>query len=142
MREFLYTQRVYYADTDAGGIVYHASYIDWAEHARTEMLRSLVPDRPQSDLASGEHGILIVVRSIRIDYRKPGYLDDLITVHTTIEETQRLSCTMRQRVMRGSDLLADLSVNVGFIDASTRRPALIPEYIRAALGGDGAAPAE
>ncbi len=133
MKEYLYTQRVYFADTDAGGIVYHASYIDWAEHARTEMLREMVPEKSQHELAEGDDGILIVVRSIEIEYRKPGYLDDLITVHTTVEETQRLSCTLRQIVMRGENVLAALRVNVGFISARTMMPALIPDYMRKAL---------
>ena len=133
MKEYLYTQRVYFADTDAGGIVYHASYIDWAEHARTEMLREMVPEKSQHELSEGNDGILIVVRSIEIEYRKPGYLDDLITVHTTVEETQRLSCTLRQTVMSGEAVLAALRVNVGFISARTMMPALIPDYMRKAL---------
>ena len=69
MKVFTYRTRVYFSDTDAAGIVYHASYIDWAEHARTEMLREMIPDRPQSALAEGDDGILILVRSIRIEYQ-------------------------------------------------------------------------
>ena len=130
MKEFLYKTRVYFSDTDAGGIVYHASYIDWAEHGRTEMLREMVPDKSQSELAEGENGILILVRSIKIEYQKPGYLDDEITVHTSIEEMRRLSCTIRQTVMRGDDVLADLRVSLAFVSAKDKRPALIPEFIK------------
>ncbi len=132
MKEFLYKTRVYFSDTDAGGIVYHASYIDWAEHGRTEMLREMVPDKSQSELAEGENGILILVRSIKIEYQKPGYLDDEITVHTSIEEMRRLSCTIRQTVMRGDDVLADLRVSLAFVSAKDKRPALIPEFIKKA----------
>ena len=132
MKEFLYKTRVYFSDTDAGGIVYHASYIDWAEHGRTEMLREMVPDKSQSELAEGENGILILVRSIKIEYQKPGYLDDEITVHTSIEEMRRLSCTIRQTVMRGDDVLADLRVSLAFVSAKDKRPALSPEFIKKA----------
>ena len=132
MRQFRLHDRVYFSDTDAGGIVYHASYIDWAEHGRTEMLREMVPDKSQSELAEGENGILILVRSIKIEYQKPGYLDDEITVHTSIEEMRRLSCTIRQTVMKGDDVLADLRVSLAFVSAKDKRPALIPEFIKKA----------
>ena len=131
MKEFLYTTRVYFSDTDAVGIVYHASYIDWAEHARTEMLREMI-SKPQSELAEGEDGILILVRSIRIDYQRPGYLDDLITVHTSIEEMKRLSCTVRQKIMRGDEVLADLKVGLAYVSAGAKRPAMIPDFIKQA----------
>lgn len=132
MKVFTYRTRVYFSDTDAAGIVYHASYIDWAEHARTEMLREMIPDRPQSALAEGNDGILILVRSIRIEYQKPGYLDDEITVETSISEMRRLSCTILQVVKRGVDVLAVLRVNAAFVSAQTKRPALIPDFIQRA----------
>lgn len=132
MKVFTYRTRVYFSDTDAAGIVYHASYIDWAEHARTEMLREMIPDRPQSALAEGDDGILILVRSIRIEYQKPGYLDDEITVETSISEMRRLSCTILQVVKRGDDVLAVLRVNAAFVSAQTKRPALIPDFIQRA----------
>lgn len=133
MKEFIFNTRAYFSDTDAGGIVYHASYIDWAEHARTEMLREMVPEKNQTELAEGEDGILILVRSIRIEYQKPGFLDDVITVHTTIEEMRRLSCTAHQVVMRGDDILADLKVGLAFVNAGTKKPALIPDFIKKAF---------
>ena len=90
------------------------------------MLREMVPEKNQTELAEGEDGILILVRSIRIEYQKPGFLDDVITVHTTIEEMRRLSCTAHQVVMRDDDILADLKVGLAFVNASTKKPALIP----------------
>lgn len=132
MKEFIYETRVYFSDTDAAGIVYHASYIDWAEHARTEMLREMIPQKSQSELAEGEDGLLILVRSISISYQAPGFLDDRITVHTYIEEMRRLSCTVRQKIMRGSTVLADLKVGLAFVSAETKRPALIPDFIEKA----------
>ena len=132
MREFRLRDRVYFSDTDAGGIAYHKSYLNWAEHGRTEMLKEMVPDKTQAELAEGKDGVLILVRSIKIDYQTPGYLDDIITVHTTIEEMRRLSCTAHQVVMRGDEVLADLRVGLAFVNAQTKRPALIPEFIKKA----------
>ena len=132
MREFIYRTRAYFSDTETGGIVYHASYIDWAEHARTEMLREMVPEKSQSELAEGEDGILILVRSISISYEKTGYLDDEIEVHTSIVDMRRLSCTVKQTIMRSGTVLAELKVGLAFVSAATKRPALIPDFIKAA----------
>ena len=90
MREFRLTDRVYFSDTDAGGIAYHRSYLDWAEHGRTEMMRTLVPGHNQSRLAAGE-GILNVVKSISIHYRMSAHLDDEIEVITTVREVRKFS---------------------------------------------------
>lgn len=131
MREFRYSSRVYFSDTDAGGIVYHARYLDFAEHARTEMLREVLPAVSQSDLQSS--GLIFVVKSISIDYRKPGMLDDEILVLTTLEKAERFSATFRQRVMRGEDELAVLVVRVASVSSETKRLMPIPEGITAAL---------
>lgn len=133
MREFIYKTRAYFSDTDASGIVYHGSYIDWAEHARTEMLREMVPDKNQVELAEGDDGILILVRSISVEYQRPGYLDDEITVHTYIEDMRRLSCTVRQTIMRDNTILSDLRVSLAFVSALSKRPALIPSFIEEAF---------
>ena len=109
MREFIYRTRAYFSDTETGGIVYHASYIDWAEHARTEMLREMVPEK-----------------------EKTGYLDDEIEVHTSIVDMRRLSCTVKQTIMRSGTVLAELKVGLAFVSAATKRPALIPDFIKAA----------
>ena len=128
MRKFIYKARVYFSDTDAEGIVYHARYLDWAEHARTEMIREMIPDYSQTALSEGEDGVFMVVRSINIEFRKPGFLDDLIEVHTEIADMQRFSCTVHQRIMRGDDLLAELDIKIAFISSVTRKPHLIPAF--------------
>lgn len=128
MRTFEYRTRVYFSDTDAGGIAYHARYLDWAEHGRTEMLRQIYPDKTQMQLASQE-GILMVVRSIAIEYKSPAFLEDEITVLTDMEDVQHFSFTMRQRIMRSDTLLSDLSVRIAVIDSVTKRPKKIPEDI-------------
>ncbi len=132
MRQFRLKARVYFSDTDCGGIAYHRSYFDWAEHGRTEMLREAIPQRPQSELAE-EDGILTVITSIDIHYRMPAHLDDEIEIITGMERIQRFSCTIVQRIMRGDDLLADLRVKAAFIDRATKRPVPIPEDFIAAL---------
>ena len=128
MRTFEYKTRVYCSDTDAGGIAYHAHYLDWAEHARTEMLRAIYPGKTQMQLAH-EDNILMVVRSINIEYRSPAYLEDEITVLTDMEDVQHFSFTMRQRIMRGDTLLSTLSIRIAVVDNATKRPKKIPEDI-------------
>ena len=129
MREFIFRNRVYFSDTDAEGIVYHARYLDWAEHARTEMLRERIPDYSQTELSKGEDGVFMVVRSMSIEFRNPGFLDDIIEVYTSVKEMQHFSCTVHQRIMRGSDLLAELDIKIAFISSVTRRPHQIPSFI-------------
>ena len=132
MREFRLKARVYFSDTDAGGIAYHRSYFDWAEHGRTEMLREAVPELPQSELAEDD-GILTVIKAIEIHYRTPAHLDDEIEIITTMGKVQRFSCIIEQRIMRGNDLLADLSVKAAFISKATKHPVPIPQVFLDAL---------
>ena len=136
MREFRLKDRVYFSDTDAGGIAYHRSYFDWAEHGRTEMLREAVPSHQQSVLAEKD-GILTVIKSIEIHYRMPAFLDDEIEIITSMGKVQRFSCMINQRIVRGSEVLADLVVKAAFIDRETKHPVPIPEDFLAALSEEG-----
>lgn len=102
-----FSVRIYYEDTDAGGIVYHANYLKFAERARCEWLRewnipavTMLPD----------HGFQIVVRHLTADYFASSYLDDLLDVETSIVDLGNASFTMQQRIMKGETLLADLKV--------------------------------
>ena len=99
MREFHHQVRVYFSDTDAEGIVYHTRYLDFAEHGRTEMLREALPELKQRDLQ--DSGVIFVVKSINIDYRTPGFLDDLLDVVTTVEIAGHFSALFHQEVRRG-----------------------------------------
>lgn len=128
--KYKYNVRVYFSDTDAGGIVYHARYLDFAEHARTEALRSVF-SLGQSELLSSD--IAFVVKSINISYEKPGYLDDLLTVETSLKEAKRFSAIFIQEIKRGEDLLATLEVKVAALSISKKRPVIIPEEIIKAL---------
>ena len=131
MRQFRLHDRVYFSDTDAGGIAYHRSYFDWAEHGRTEMLREIVPELPQSELA--ENGILTVIKSIEIHYRLPAHLDDEIEIVTEVDSIKRFSCTIRQSIKRGEEILADLSVKAAFISRDKKHPIPVPDAFAKAL---------
>lgn len=132
MREFRLRARVYFSDTDAGGIAYHRSYFDWAEHGRTEMLREAVPELPQSVLS--DDGLLTVIKSIDIHYRMPAHLDDEIEIITSVSRIQRFSCIICQKITRDGDTLADLKVKAAFINKSTKHPVPVPDAFLKALG--------
>jgi len=133
--------RVYYEDTDAGGIVYYANYLKFAERARTELLRLVGID--QARLAA-ETGLVFAVRRCAADYRKPARLDDVIEVVTTLAERGRARLTLAQAVRRGAEALVSLDVQIACLDRDLR-PARLPEAVRRALdrldtssGGSGA----
>ena len=106
---FRFPVRVYYEDTDAGGIVYHANYLKFAERARTEYLRALGFNH-QKVLA--EHHLVLVVRYAEIDYRAPSRLDDLLEVRTELLEMGNTSFDLRQEVCLGDKLLAALKITI------------------------------
>jgi acyl-CoA thioester hydrolase len=111
--------RVYYSDTDAGGIVYHSQYLDMAEHARTELFRHIGGN--QKDLMD-KHSLVLVVRSLTIDYLKPAHLDDVLEVRTTITKQEVFSLVFQQDIWRGEDKMAALIVKAASISAETGRP--------------------
>ena len=121
---FTWTVRVYYEDTDAGGIVYYANYLKFFERARTEWLRSL--GIHQQDLLANE-AAAFVVRSASIDYLGAARLDDELTLRLSIEKLGRASVQFSQQAWRGDTLLASANVKVGCVDASTLRPRSIPD---------------
>ncbi|NLZ69236.1 MAG: YbgC/FadM family acyl-CoA thioesterase [Spirochaetales bacterium] len=127
MKTFIFKQRVYFSDTDAGGIVYHASYLNFAEHARTESLREISSVSQGEMLAKFNYGF--VVKSIFIDYKKPAFIDDLLTVKTSVKEFKKFSAVFEQLIYREEELLTSLEVKVACIDLATKRPILIPEEV-------------
>lgn len=121
--------RVYYEDTDAGGLVYHAAYLRFAERARTELMRRCGGDHP-SLLA--EHGVVFAVRRCEIDYVKPARLDDLLDVHTIVTDIGGARFDMEQRVMRDGDIMVDLRVRLACINRAGRATRL-PAALRGTL---------
>jgi len=130
------TVRVYYEDTDFTGIVYHANYLRYMERGRTNYLRLIGADhRALFEAAEKEApGFAFVVRSMNIDFLKPARMDDVLDIVTEPEVVKGASTTVRQRIMRGEELLAGASVRVAFISAGRARP--IPKPLRIAMKAD------
>jgi acyl-CoA thioester hydrolase len=125
--------RVYYEDTDAGGVVYHAGYLRFFERGRTEWLRSLGFSQQR---LGAEDGALFTVVSMSIEFRRPARLDDLLTVRTEVREMSGASVHFDQQLLRvdESGPLASAAVRVACIDAETFRPRRLPEPLRGRLG--------
>jgi acyl-CoA thioester hydrolase len=128
--------RVYYEDTDFSGIVYHASYLRFMERGRTNYLRLIGADhRALFEQAEKEApGFAFVVRHMGIDFKKPAYMDDVLSIVTTPEEVMGASVTLNQKVMRGDDLLVEAHVQVAFVSGGRARP--IPKPLRVAMKAD------
>jgi acyl-CoA thioester hydrolase len=128
--EFRWPIRVYYEDTDAGGIVYYANYLKFFERCRTEWLRALGVD--QIALARDD-GLQFVVTSLACDYRQPARLDDSLTVFAALERAGRASLVFAQRIVRDAELLASGRVKVACVDTRQLAPAAMPASLLASL---------
>jgi acyl-CoA thioester hydrolase len=124
--------RIYYEDTDCGGIVYHSKYLNFTERARTEMLRSVGIN--QGNLLQ-ENKIAFVVAEINSKFIKPAKLDNLITVNTKIIEISRVSILIEQEIFCNDILLFSISVKIACVSliAETFKPSRLPEFIKNAL---------
>lgn len=119
--------RVYYENTDSGGVVYHAEYLKFLERARTEWLRHLGFDH--QGLARS-HGVSLVVTSLAIDYVKPARLDDTIAVGVQLESLGKARCVFAQEIRREDEVLARAKVTVACVAGEAMKPAEIPEPLR------------
>lgn len=121
--------RVYYEDTDAGGIVYHSNYLNFAERARTELVRELGVS--QREMLEDGEGTAFAVRSANIDFRRPARLDDLLSVETEVTSIGGASIELDQRIIRADDgtELVRIGVRLGYITLSGK-PARIPAPVR------------
>ncbi|MFZ2524270.1 MAG: tol-pal system-associated acyl-CoA thioesterase [Candidatus Ferrigenium altingense] len=122
--------RVYFQDTDAGGVVYHASYVNFMERARTEWLRT--HGYSNAGLMK-EFGVVFVVRSLKLDYLKPALLDDLLNVTAQIKEIGRSRLNLLQSVLRGDDLLTEAEVHLVCVSLEGFKPVSVPEVLRKRL---------
>lgn len=120
---FAFPVRVYYEDTDAGGIVYYANYLKFAERARTEFLRFLAVHQ-QQNLQEKQTGF--VVRSCHIEYLKSAVLDDALTITCKVVQQSAASAIIAQEIVRGDEILASLEVKVIYMNVATHRPTRIP----------------
>jgi acyl-CoA thioester hydrolase len=120
---FHWPVRIYYEDTDAGGIVFYANYLKFFERARTEWLRAVGVNQQE---LSEQEGAIFVVKNASIDYHAPAKLDDVLNLTLSIEKLGRASVQFVQQAWRGEVLLASASVKVGCVDAATLRPRSLP----------------
>jgi len=127
MTQFQWPIRVYYEDSDAGGVVYHSNYLNFMERARTEWLRSLGFE--QTELRE-QMGVLFVVRSLQMRYRRPANFNDALMIHSCILEVGRSLLKFEQIIKRGDETLTEATVDVVCIDVDQFKPVGIPPTIR------------
>ena len=126
---FIMPVRVYYEDTDAGGVVYYANYLKFAERARSEMLRHLAIE---NSTLQDEEGIALVVRKVEAEYLQPARLDDLLHVHLSLDKVGGASLDGTQRIVRDGQDLVNIKIKIGCMKLSGG-PARLPEKIRILL---------
>ncbi|MDD4978670.1 MAG: tol-pal system-associated acyl-CoA thioesterase [Gallionella sp.] len=120
--------RVYFQDTDAGGVVYHGSYVNFMERARTEWLRDVCGF--SNGALMKEFGVVFVVRSMQVEYLKPALLDDMLEVTAQVKEIGRSRVTLKQTVRRGEQLLTEAEVHLVCVALETFKPVSVPEVLR------------
>lgn len=130
IRVFTWPVRVYFQDTDAGGVVYHASYVNFMERARTEWLRS--HGYSNADLLR-EFGVMFVVRSLKLDYLRPALLDDMLEVTAEVADIGRSRLTLQQTVRREEELLTTGEVHLVCVSKETFKPVAVPEALRSQM---------
>ena len=122
--------RVYYQDTDAGGVVFHAQYLAFMERARTELLNDAGIDLARF---AERHGLLFLVHELRVKYHEPARLNDMLAVSAEVVKLGRASLVFHQRVERGARLLVEADVTLALVDRERMRPARIPQELEQAL---------
>jgi acyl-CoA thioester hydrolase len=125
--------RVYYEDTDAAGIVYHANYLRFAERGRTEMLRAAGFEHAE---ILKNQGIAFTVVSLQINFKAPAKLDEELVVKTAVTSVKGASMDMAQTIWRGDDLLVDLTLKIACID-QRGKAARLPEAVRKLFNAAG-----
>lgn len=127
---FRFNVRVYYEDTDAGGIVYYANYLKFFERARTEWLRAAGVEQRR---LSEEFGLQFVVAELQCEYRQPARLDDWLAIDLRVQRAGRASIVFAQTAWRDNEALAHATVKAACVDARRLMPAPLPEALVAAL---------
>ncbi len=132
-RDFEFVLRVYWEDTDAGGVVFYANYLKFFERARTEWLRAF--GFAQSRLID-EDGVMFIVADTRVRYLRPARLDDLLVVSVRPRLVGRATLVVEQQARRAGELLAAGEIRVGCVDSAEFRPRRIPERVIKAIQPD------
>jgi acyl-CoA thioester hydrolase len=128
---FRWPVRVYYEDTDFGGVVYYANYLRFFERARTEWLRSLGVDHQS---LAREAGLQFVVRRAEIDFLRGARLDDELSISVEVVERKRTYLVLKQQALRGDEPMAVALVQAACVDRETFKPAPLPAALAARLG--------
>jgi acyl-CoA thioester hydrolase len=128
---FRHRLRVYWEDTDAGGVVFYANYLKFFERARTEWLRALGFGQEQLRV---ETGTIFIVTDTSLRYLRPARLDDLLEVTVAVTASGGASLALAQQTWRGATLLAEGSIRIACVDAGTFRPRRIPNPLRQSIG--------
>jgi acyl-CoA thioester hydrolase len=119
--------RVYFENTDAGGVVYHGEYLKFLERARTEWLRHLGFDH---QALARNHRVLFIVSSVVADFLKPARLDDTLAVSVQLESLGKVRCIFAQEIRREDEVLVKAKVTVACVTGEAFKPAEIPEALR------------
>lgn len=130
--QFSWPIRVYYEDTDAGGVVYHSQYLNFMERARSEWLRHL---GLQQGLMRDQYGILFVVRTMQIHFAKPARFDDALQVQTCLVQCHAASLQFEQQILKAQEVLLQAHVEVVCVDAERFKPKRIPPAFNTIFSG-------
>ncbi len=123
---FSWAVRIYWEDTDAGGVVFYANYLKFFERARTEWLRAAGVEQ---QCLREETGALFIVSNTQVRYLRPARLDDSLRITVLPTDIGRASMLLQQQAWRGTELLADSEIRIGCVDAGTFRPRRIPSTL-------------
>jgi acyl-CoA thioester hydrolase len=126
MSPFTWPVRVYYEDTEAWGVVFYAKSLKFFEIARTEMLRAMGYEQ---DRLIAEQGIILVVRSVQVDYLLPARFNELLQVSANVSIAKKASLTFEQIITRDNAVLTSGVIRIACLDANTMRPKAIPEIL-------------
>ena len=129
-QQFTWPVRVYYEDTDSGGVVYYANYLRYCERARTEWLRTLGFE--QTDLAA-RHGVVFVVRSINVEYLQPARFNDALSISVELGAVGASQIRMTQSVSRADDMLVKAQVRLACVSIAAMKPVRMPEPLSVRL---------
>lgn len=127
-RPFVWPVRVYFHDTDAGGIVFHGNYLHFMEAARTEYLQSLGYN--VAELQHAQEGVLFVVYGLELKYRKPARLHDSLQITVSVQRVGGARLIFEQQVVRGDETLVTAQVSIATVHPVTMKPVPVPERLR------------
>ena len=128
-KKFSFSTKVYYEDTDAGGVVYYANYLKFLERARSEAIYSL--GFTNSSLLE-TYGILLIVKSCNIEYKKSAKFEDTIEIISKVKSFTKTSCIMKQTIFRQNEMISDADIHLVAVDRK-RKPSKMPEDLKKKL---------